>query len=162
MFYRDETKNIAVGLQNTIKSLSLHKFQCAVCCNMRGITEREFSDNFQPEMQRLADKNGWTIAEAHQRLKDYYDGYHFSEDNMVDVYNPYSLVNAFSNNKILNFWASSGATSMLHKFIENLDLQLDKLHSCFIDGDTLCTSDVTGGGIELFLFQSGCLTIKGF
>lgn len=143
---------------NNLCNISFNAQYAAIC----GITEKEISDNFQPEMQRLADKNGWTIAEAHQRLKDYYDGYHFSEDNMVDVYNPYSLVNAFSNNKILNFWASSGATSMLPKFIENLDLQLDKLYSCFVDGDTLCTSDVTGGGIELFLFQSGYLTIKGF
>ena len=31
-----------------------------------------------------------------------------------------------------------------------------------MDSDTLETSDVTGGGAELFLYQSGYLTIKGY
>lgn len=33
---------------------------------------------------------------------------------------------------------------------------------CPIDCDTLETSDVTGGGAELFLYQSGYLTIKSY
>ena len=33
---------------------------------------------------------------------------------------------------------------------------------CYLDADTLETSDVTGGGAELFLYQAGYLTIKGY
>ena len=161
IFITGITKFTQISLFSVLNNLSNISFnpQCVALC---GITEKEISDNFKPEMQRLAARNGWTIEEAHQRLKAYYDGYHFSEDNMTDIYNPYSLVNAFANNKILNFWASSGATSLLPKFINDLDFQLENLEKCYVDRDTLCTSDVTGGGVELFLFQSGYLTIKGF
>ncbi len=81
---------------------------------------------------------------------------------MVDVYNPFSLVNALAQSKLGNFWASSGATSLIPKFIDNLELRIEHFEECFIDADTLETSDVTGGGAELFLYQSGYLTIKGY
>lgn len=39
---------------------------------------------------------------------------------------------------------------------------MKNFEDCPIDSDTLETSDVTGGGAELFLYQSGYLTIKGY
>ena len=41
-------------------------------------------------------------------------------------------------------------------------MRLKDFENCPIDSDTLETSDVTGGGAELFLYQSGYLTIKGY
>lgn len=73
-----------------------------------------------------------------------------------------SNINALAQSKLGNFWASSGATSLIPKFIDNLELQIEHFEECFIDADTLETSDVTGGGAELFLYQSGYLTIKGY
>ena len=35
-----------------------------------------------------------SLQQTHDNLKDYYDGYHFSRRNMVDIYNPFSLLNA--------------------------------------------------------------------
>lgn len=40
-------------------------------------------------------------------LKQQYDGYHFSE-NCEDIYNPFSLFNAFAQKKYANFWFSTG------------------------------------------------------
>ena len=51
---------------------------------------------------------------------------------------------------------------MLPKFVDNIEIRLKSFENCPIDGDTLETSDVTGGGAELFLYQSGYLTIKGY
>ena len=118
------------------------------------------AEYFQPEMEQMAACNAWTAQEAHDRLKSYYDGYHFSEDNMVDIYNPYSLVNALSRFKLLSYWASSGATSMLSKFIRDAELNIDRFDNCMVLRSVLETSDVTGGGPELFLYQTGYLTIK--
>ena len=108
----------------------------------------------------MENRNGWTAQETHDRLKDYYDGYHFSDDNMVDVYNPFSLINALDQSRIRNFWAASGATSLIPKFVDDIDLRLGDFDNCRIMRNTLETSDVTGGGAELFLYQSGYLTIK--
>ena len=79
---------------------------------------------------------------------------------MVDVYNPFSLINALDQSRIRNFWAASGATSLLPKFVDDIDLRLGDFDNCRIMRNTLETSDVTGGGAELFLYQSGYLTIK--
>ncbi len=143
---------------NNLNNISFNPRFATVC----GITEQEIADNFQEEVQQMAELNEWTYEEAHKRLKDYYDGYHFGCDNMTDIYNPYSLVNALADSRIRNYWVSSGATSLLPKFVNDLEICLEKFDNCYIDADTLESSDVTGGGAELFLYQSGYLTIKGY
>ena len=125
-----------------------------------GITEEEMKENIKPEIKKMSEANNWSVEETHDRLKAYYDGYHFCRHNMVDVYNPYSLVNALNSKEIINFWASSGATSLLPKFVDNAELRMKNFENCRIMRNTLEMSDVSGGGAELFLYQSGYLTIK--
>ena len=60
----------------------------------------------------------------------------------------------------LNCWAASGATSLIPKFVDDMELRLRDFENCFVMRNTLELSDVTGGGAELFLYQSGYLTIK--
>ena len=117
-------------------------------------------ENFMPEIKKMSEANNWSVEETHDRLKAYYDGYHFCDENMVDIYNPYSLINALSKHRISNFWASSGATSLLPKFVDNAELRMKNFENCRIMRNTLEMSDVSGGGAELFLYQSGYLTIK--
>ena len=143
---------------NNLTNISFEPEYAAIC----GITEEEIAANFGYEVKKMADVNGWTVEEAHARLKEFYDGYHFCKRNSVDIYNPYSLVNALGAQQIRNFWASSGATSLLPKFVTNLEMRLDYFDDCYIDSFTLETSDVVGGGAELFLYQSGYLTMKGY
>ena len=141
---------------NNLTNISFLPEYAAIC----GITEEEIGENFKPELERMNIRNKWTAQETHDHLKEYYDGYHFSEDNMVDIYNPYSLINALEQSKIRNYWAASGATSLLLKFVDNMELRLKSFENCRIMRNTLELSDVTGGGASLFLYQSGYLTIK--
>ena len=143
---------------NNLTNISFFPEYAALC----GITEQEIVDNFQPELERMSSLNGWDTQETHNRLKDYYDGYHFCTRNMIDIYNPYSLINSLSTGELRTFWASSGSTSLLSKFVDNIEIELDRFEECYIDRDTLEMSDVTGGGAALFLYQSGYLTIKGY
>lgn len=161
MFITGITKFTQISLFSALNNLTNISFlpQFAPLC---GITEEEIKENFTPEVEKMGEKNDWSLQETHDRLKEYYDGYHFSEENMVDLYNPFSLINALAQSKLGNFWASSGATSLIPKFIDNLELRIEHFEECFIDADTLETSDVTGGGAELFLYQSGYLTINGY
>jgi len=115
-----------------------------------------------PEIETMGKKNGWTAEETVAQLKANYDGYHFSADNMVDVFNPFSLINALDENKIKNYWASSGSTSLLPKFVDDMEIRLKNFDHCALLSTTIETSDVTGGGAELFLYQSGYLTIKNY
>ncbi len=141
---------------NNLTNISFLPEYAAIC----GFTEEEIRDNFQPELERMNIRNKWTAQETHNHLKTYYDGYHFSEDNMVDIYNPYSLINALDLSKIRNFWAASGATSLISKFVDNMELRLGNFENCRILRNTLELSDVSDGGATLFLYQSGYLTIK--
>ena len=159
IFITGITKFTQISLFSVLNNLSNISFMpeyAAIC----GITEEEIKENFMPELKQMGEANNWSAQETHDRLKAYYDGYHFSRRNMVDVYNPYSLVNALKSKEIINFWASSGATSLLPKFVDNIELRLGNYENIRIMRNTIEMSDVTGGGAELFLYQSGYLTIK--
>ena len=124
--------------------------------------EKEIADNFKAEMKNMGELNGWNAQETHDRLKEYYDGYHFCFRDMIDIYNPYSLVNALNSGELTNYWAASGATTLLPKFVDDIEIDLERFEECYIDRDTLELSDVVEGGAELFLYQSGYLTIKSY
>ena len=159
VFITGITKFTQISLFSVLNNLTNISFlpECAEIC---GITEAEISENFGEEIRAMGDANGWTEAETHEQLKNYYDGYHFSRRNMTDIYNPFSLINALDTRELSNFWAASGATSLLPKFIDNMEVNLAHFDDCLVLRHTLETSDVTGGGPELFLYQSGYLTIK--
>ena len=159
VFITGITKFTQISLFSVLNNLSNISFDAdyaAIC----GISKQEAVDNFMPEIETMAAYNGWTVDEALDKLKAYYDGYHFSRDNMVDVYNPFSLISALHHKSLRSYWASSGATSMLPKFVDDIEIHLDDFDHCSVLGSILETSDVTGGGPELFLYQSGYLTIK--
>ncbi|MDD6536360.1 MAG: AAA family ATPase [Prevotella sp.] len=161
VFITGITKFTQISLFSVLNNLSNISFEpeyAAIC----GITKAEVLEYFKPEIIKLAEYEGWTFDEAVAQLTAYYDGYHFSRRNMVDVFNPFSLINALADSDLKNYWASSGATSLLPKFVDDLDIRLRDFENCPIDCDTLETSDVTAGGAELFLYQSGYLTIKGY
>ena len=143
---------------NNLSNISFDSEYAALC----GITKEEVVRDFKPEINKLASRNGWTFDEAVAQLTAYYDGYHFSHENMVDIFNPFSLINALADSKLRNYWASSGATSLLPKFVDDLEIRLKDFDNSALLDTIIETSDVTGGGAELFLYQSGYLTIKGY
>ena len=161
VFITGITKFTQISLFSVLNNLSNISFEpeyAAIC----GITKEEVLRDFKPEINKLAEYENWTFDEAVAKLTAYYDGYHFSRRNMVDVFNPFSLINALADSDLKNYWASSGATSLLPKFVNDMEIRLkDFDHSALLD-TIIETSDVTGGGAELFLYQSGYLTIKGY
>ncbi|MGN8651384.1 AAA family ATPase [Segatella copri] len=161
VFITGITKFTQISLFSVLNNLSNISFD-APYATICGISKQEVANNFMPEIEAMGEENGWTPEETLKQLTAYYDGYHFCSDNMVDIFNPFSLINALSDRKLRNYWASSGATSLLPKFVENMEMKMEYFDHCFIEGDTLETSDVVNGGAELFLYQSGYLTIKGY
>ena len=161
VFITGITKFTQISLFSVLNNLSNISFEpeyAAIC----GITKEEVLRDFKPEINKLAEYEDWTFDEAVANLTSYYDGYHFSRRNMVDVFNPFSLINALADSDLKNYWASSGATSLLPKFVDDMEIKLGNFDPCAILRQTIETSDVTGGGAELFLYQSGYLTIKGY
>ena len=161
VFITGITKFTQISLFSVLNNLSNISFEpeyAAIC----GITKEEALRDFKPEINKLAEYEDWTFNEAVVKLTAYYDGYHFSRRNMVDVFNPFSLINALADSDLKNYWASSGATSLLPKFVDDMEIRLKDFDHSALLGTIIETSDVTGGGAELFLYQSGYLTIKGY
>ena len=155
------TKFSQFSLTSGLNNLSFIGFdsEYAALC---GITKEEAIRYFKPEINKLAACKGWTFDEATMQLSSYYGGYHFSRRNKVEVFNPFSLINALADSDLKNYWLSSGTSPLLSKFEDDIKKRLKDFEYCPIISDTLESSDVTDGGAELFLYQSGYLTIKGY
>ncbi len=130
--------------------------------NICGISQGELVSNFIPEIDAMAKENGWTAEEATKKLKENYDGYHFSKARKEDIYNPFSLINALDSKDLLNYWVSSGSTTLLNKFVSDMDIRIGDFERFPITSNTLESSDASCGNAGLFLYQSGYLTIKQY
>ena len=112
-------------------------------------------------MATLANHLGIGAEEAFDRLKAYYDGYHFCGDS-PDVYNPFSLVSAFARERIGSYWFASGTPSSLLRLVSARGWQIVDLEG----RQALETSfDVPTESVDTplpMLYQSGYLTIKGY
>ena len=155
------TKFSQFSLTSGLNNLSFIGFdsEYAALC---GITKEEAICYFKPEINKLAACKGWTFDEAAMQLSSYYGGYHFSSRNKVDVFNPFCLINALADSDLKHYWFSSGTSPLLSKFEDDIKKRLKDFEYCPIISDTLETSDVTDGGAELVLYQTGYLTIKDY
>ena len=137
--------------------LSMDGVYDAIC----GITEEELYSNFAESIEKMAEDLEYTVQEMKEKLKMQYDGYHFSR-RMLDVYNPFSLINAFETNTIEDYWYESGTPTYLAKLMSGHDINMQKLtgrayeRKYFID----YRADVEDP--LAMLYQSGYLTIKGY
>ena len=142
---------------NNLNNISMLSRYDALC----GISEEELTTQLRPDIEMLAESYGESYDEMLRELKEMYDGYHFSE-HKTDMYNPYSLLNAFNNQKIASYWFGTGTPTFLTKILRKYQLNLDE-----IDGIS-CTSFRFDQPVEHIsdpipvLYQSGYLTIKDF
>ena len=93
---------------NNIKNISMDEPYAAIC----GITEEEMLTQMSTDLDVLAARLAVSREEAFARLKENYDGYHFAWPS-PDIYNPYSLLNAFADGKVDAYWFGSGTPTYL-------------------------------------------------
>lgn len=142
---------------NNLQNVSMSDNYSTIC----GITEQELLTQMKIDVEQMAQANDETYEEACAHLKKQYDGYHFSK-SCVDVYNPFSLINAFAQKSYENYWFSTGTPTFLIELLQqmNFDIRLlDRMDAKLEDFDkaTDCLTDPIP-----VLYQSGYLTIKGY
>ena len=161
VFITGITKFTQISLFSVLNNLSNISFEpeyAAIC----GITKEELQNDFKPEIEKLAVYENWTFDEAVAQLQAHYGGYHFSQRNMTEIFNPFSLIKALSLTKIDNYRDSSETAALLPPLEISLENRLEDLGNCALMNTIIETADVSEGGAELFLYQSGYLTIKGY
>lgn len=112
-------------------------------------------------MEELAEAERKTTEEAYGLLKFYYDGYHFS-NCLLDVYNPFSVINALAKQEISDYWCASGIPTLLSKSLRTNDYNLERLNGSMVSAQML-------GNLSMYLtdpvslfYQTGYLTIKSY
>ena len=124
-----------------------------------GITEEELFTVFAGPIEELADEQDITVEEAKQWLKDMYDGYHFSQ-KLRDVYNPFSIINAFADLRIKDYWFTSGTPSFLMRLLSKCSEDVMQYTGRYYPEDTFINYKADTAMPLPMIFQSGYLTIK--
>ena len=142
---------------NNITNISLDPDFSAIC----GITGEEIDTQMQPDVARLAKEYEVTPLEMRQMLRDTYDGYRFSEES-PDIYNPFSLMKAFNQRKLRNFWFESGTPSYLMRQMRRFKTDITKLDDLQVPSSAFDQPTENMRNALPLLYQSGYLTIKDF
>lgn len=143
---------------NNLTDISLDEKYADIC----GLTVKEIEDNFDEYLHNFAKKEQTTKEEILSQLKAMYDGYHFTEDADVDIYNPFSVLNALNEQRFRNYWFQTGTPTFLWKLLQanNYNIQ-DFSTADIVAKDLTSKENMKDSPIALF-YQTGYLTIKGF
>ena len=142
---------------NNILNISMLEEYAGIC----GFTKEEMLGQMMGYIDRLAEKQKYTREEAIERLTRKYDGYHFTWPS-PDIFNPYSLLNAFFNNKIDNYWFGSGTPTYLIEMLRKYNVVPMELDGIYVESADFDAPTERLVSIEPLLYQSGYVTIKGY
>jgi len=151
---------------NNLQQMTFDPAYEAIC----GISEEELLTYMKPDIELLTEKMNdlyrrWNLHYSYDdivgKLKEMYDGYHFSE-RFTDIYCPWSLLNAFTMGVIRNYWFSTGTPTMLVNVMRQHNISLQQIEHfrgrlSRFDAPTERISDPIP-----VLFQSGYLTLKDY
>ena len=149
--------SIFSGLNN-LNDISLDPQYAAIC----GFTQQELESTFSESIDEFAEALKVIRTEMLELLKKNYDGYHFSRDLSVSVYNPFSILSAFDANTLNAFWFATGTPNFLVEVIKHCDYPLDRLVTEPKNAQDLDAIDAMYSDPIPLFFQSGYLTIKDY
>ena len=137
--------------------ISMHGKYETLC----GITQEELDTTFREPMESMAKAYRCSYEEMRDRLKAQYDGYHFS-DQMTDMYNPFSLLNAFATQRISDYWFKSGTPSYLIRLLSHSDENMNDITGKYYAPKEFIDYKADVEQPLPMIYQSGYLTIKEF
>ena len=142
---------------NNIKNISMDEPYAAIC----GITEDEMLTQMKEDVEMLAAKLNISPEEILLKLKENYDGYHFTYPS-PDIYNPFSLLNAFADGKFGSYWFGSGTPTYLIKMLEKFGVEPSEIGNNHAEVSAFDAPTETMTDIIPLLYQSGYITIKDY
>ena len=142
---------------NNIDNISMDEPYAAIC----GISEEEMLTQMSTDLDLLATRMKLTREEVLEKLKEHYDGYHFTWPS-PDLYNPFSLLNAFADGKMNSYWFGSGTPTYLIEMLNKYGVAPQQIggQKVFATAFDAPTEQMTN--IIPLLYQSGYITIKDY
>jgi hypothetical protein len=126
-----------------------------------GITEAELEATFAEHLAALAAAQGDSLPALRAQIRHWYDGYCFSA-TCQHVYNPFSLLLLFKQQRFANFWFESGTPSFLVKLIRTRAFDIGQLDNLIVGELAFSSYELERLQILPLLVQTGYLTIKAY
>lgn len=142
---------------NNISNVSMLPQYAGIC----GITIEELQTQMSADVEALGERLGKTKDETFKVLREYYDGYHFSEES-PDIFNPFSLLNAMANGKLDYYWFSSGTPTYLIEMLGKFHVMPSEIGGGEADKSEFDAPTEKMTTIMPLLYQSGYITIKDY
>ena len=142
---------------NNLKRITMVPEYSAVC----GITEQELHEQWGDAVADMAADMGISTEEAYLQLKEKYDGYHFAED-LTDVYNPFSLLNAMVDRRIKDHWFETGTPTVLVNMLRKFGTDITRLDGSHARSQEFDAPTEQMKSVLPLFYQSGYLTIKDY
>ena len=140
---------------NQPDDISMNRRYEALC----GITKDELLTVFDSSIRELADDRGLSYEATVERLKKKYDGYHFGR-RMIDIFNPFSILNCFNSLELRNFWFASGTPTYLVRLLAHSNENINELVGKYYDASQFIDYKADIEQPLPMIYQSGYLTIK--
>ena len=126
-----------------------------------GITEEELYSYFDKSIAEMAEVYGYSVEEMKSELKRQYDGYHFGR-RLIDIYNPFSILNAFASQTLQDYWFKTGTPTYLIRLLNHTQENLNELTGKYYDTSEFIDYKADVEKPLPMIYQSGYLTVKGF
>ena len=105
---------------------------------INSILDEKYSEYFgftKEEVREMADYYG--AGDRYAEICEWYDGYRFGNS---DIFNPWSVINYFSNNcKPKAFWQSTGSNDIIGEILENADDEIYQRLHLLVQGQPILT-----------------------
>ena len=137
--------------------ISMHGKYETLC----GISQEELDATFREPMEAMSEVYRCSYDEMRAMLKAQYDGYHFSK-KLSDVYNPFSLLNAFASMDISDYWFKSGTPTYLIRLLSHTDENMNEITGKYYSAEEFIDYKANVEQPLPMIYQSGYLTIKDF
>lgn len=142
---------------NNVTNISMDEPYAGIC----GITKEELLEQMTSDITALAQKLNLSEEQTVQKLKEQYDGYHFTWPSS-DVFNPYSLLSAMSKGKLGAYWFESGTPTFVVNLLKKHHVTPSSIGNEELTEDNFNVPVERALNYEPLLYQSGYLTIKGY
>lgn len=142
---------------NNLKDISMLDEYSDIC----GISKEELVSQCKEDIEAMAEGMHCSYGEMVEKLTEYYDGYHFSGQSK-DVFNPFSLINAFNDRKLNYYWFNSGTPTFLFEQLKHYKTKLVDLDGQKVLESSFSVSPEIATSALPILYQSGYLTIKDY
>ena len=142
---------------NNLENLSMERAFADIC----GFSKEEVLENFKEDIALMAEEYECDSQTMVQKLKDMYDGYHFCGKS-PDMFNPISLLTAFKNKELRNYWFETGTPTFIIDHLKHFNANILDLEGKNLMESGFYSAPEDVNSVYSLLYQSGYVTIKSY